>query len=261
MKFYKRFPGDIQSKTGHLSLAEFGAFDRLLDHYYSTEAPLPKERARCYAIARAISAQDRRAVDAVLSEFFHEVPDGFVQQRAAEMIAEAQPKIAAAKANGFKGGRPKKAKTETQEKPSGFTSENQNTQKNETQSDVLEKASQSQSSSLRSEHSEPDGSGGRPPSGPEFVAPRDVVFGLGVPILTAAGVKEPSARSFLAMRSKTHGDIALAAALEACAADRPIQPIPWLEQRLGAGKKVTSKHAGFAQKNYLEGIESDGSIA
>lgn len=258
MKFYKRFPGDIQIKTGHLSMAEFGAFDRLLDHYYSTEAPLPKERARCYAIARAMSAGDRRDVDTVLDEFFTETDTGWVQARADEMIAEAQPKIEAARTNGLKGGRPKKAKTETKEKPTGFLNETQS----ETESAVSEKASQSQSSSLRSEHSEPDGSGGRPPpKGPEPVAPMDVVFGLGVPILTAAGVKEPSARSFLAMRSKTHGDIALAAALEACAADRPIQPIPWLEQRLGAGKKVASKHAGFAQKNYREGIEADGTIA
>lgn len=258
MKFYKRFPGDIQIKTGHLSMAEFGAFDRLLDHYYSTEVPLPKERSRCYAIARAMSPSDRRDVDTVLNEFFTETDSGWEQARADEMIADAQPKIEAARTNGRKGGRPKTAKTETKEKPTGFSKETQS----ETEGAVFEKASQSQSSSLRSEHSEPDGSGGKPPPrGSEPVEPRDVVFALGVPILTAAGVKEPSARSFLAMRSKTHGDIALAAALEACAADRPIQPIPWLEQRLGTGKKVTSKHAGFAQKNYREGIEADGTIA
>ena len=31
MKFYKRFPGDIDIKTGDLTLVEFGAYDRLLD--------------------------------------------------------------------------------------------------------------------------------------------------------------------------------------------------------------------------------------
>jgi uncharacterized protein YdaU (DUF1376 family) len=41
VNFYKRFIGDIQAKTGALSLAEFGAYDRLLDHYYSTEKAVP----------------------------------------------------------------------------------------------------------------------------------------------------------------------------------------------------------------------------
>lgn len=55
MKFYKRFPSDIQIKTGHLSPAEFGCYDRLLDHYYATEVPLPANR--CYGMgAKRLSA-------------------------------------------------------------------------------------------------------------------------------------------------------------------------------------------------------------
>lgn len=142
MNFYKRFVGDMQSKTGHLSLSEFGAYDRLLDHYYATEQPLPGDLDSCCRIARAMTKEERKAVGLVLSQFFSMVDGSYVQSRAEEMIAEAQPKIEANRANGAKGGRPKKAKTETQQKPTGFS--------DETQSEPNENLSQSQTLSLRS---------------------------------------------------------------------------------------------------------------
>jgi uncharacterized protein YdaU (DUF1376 family) len=139
VKFYKRFPGDIQIKTGGLTLSEFGAYDRLLDHYYATEAPI--EPGEVYSITRALTKQDREAVDKVLRRFFTVDADGnYSQQRADEMIAEAQPKIEAARRNGVKGGRPKKNPTETEPKPSGLLNENPTRTENEPNS----KTSQSQ---------------------------------------------------------------------------------------------------------------------
>jgi len=109
VKFYKRFPGDIQIKTGGLTMAEFGAYDRLLDHYYATELPIEPDEV--YSIARALSRSDREAVDKVLAKFFKKDAGGrWIQERADEMIAEALPKIEAARENGKKGGRPSKAK-------------------------------------------------------------------------------------------------------------------------------------------------------
>ena len=140
MIFYKRMIGDIQAKTGHLSLSEFGAYDRLLDHYYSTEKGIPKDRV--LSIARAVSKEDRKAVEFVLEEFFTLGEDGLYRQgKTEEMIADAQPKIEAARTNGAKGGRPKKQKTETQQKPTGFLNGNLE----ETQEGDFSKASQSQS--------------------------------------------------------------------------------------------------------------------
>lgn len=116
MNFYKRFVADIQVKTGHLTPAEFGVYDRLLDHYYATEALLPSLE-RCCGIARAMTKADREATARVLAEFFVlEEGGGYSQRRADEIIAEAQPKIEAARANGKHGGRPKR----THKKPSGF---------------------------------------------------------------------------------------------------------------------------------------------
>ena len=117
MKFYKRFPGDINIKTGHLDPAEFGCYDRLLDHYYATEAPIPEDGA--YSICRAVKPEHRRACDKVLAQFFMLREGGWVQPRADEEIAQALPRIEAARTNGKKGGRPPIAK------PSGFTEKTQ----------------------------------------------------------------------------------------------------------------------------------------
>lgn len=139
MKFYKRFPGDIQIKTGGLSMAEFGAYDRLLDHYYATEEPI--EACEVYSIARAMGKSDREAVDKVLRRYFDVDANGnYTQGRADEMIAEAQPKIAAARTNGKAGGRP----VGSTKKPTGLFSET----KRQTETPDLEKASQSQSKEI-----------------------------------------------------------------------------------------------------------------
>jgi uncharacterized protein YdaU (DUF1376 family) len=150
MNFYKRFIGDIQAKTGHLSLAEFGAYDRLLDHCYSTEQPLPADVDSVCRIARAMTREERKAVESVLRQFFKLTDDGYVQPRVLEMLAEAQPKIEANRENGKKGGRPRSKPKETEQKPTGFPVG--------TQSEPNENLSQSQSqitlSSLRSERVE-----------------------------------------------------------------------------------------------------------
>lgn len=144
MNFYKRFIGDIQAKTGGLTLAEFGAYDRLLDHYYSTEKPIPVDES--YRICRAMSAVERTAVDKVLAKFFEQQGGGWVQAKAEEQIAKALPLIEAARENGKKGGRPRKPKT--QKEPSGLADGNPDG----TQQEPSAKASQSQSQtpSLRS---------------------------------------------------------------------------------------------------------------
>lgn len=138
MKFYKRFPGDITIKTGDLTLVEFGAYDRLLDHYYAKEQPI--DPTRIYIVTRCQTAADRAAVDRVLAEYWTLTEAGWVQERADEMIAEALPKIEAARENGKKGGRPpgsgKKPKEEPNGNPVGFQTE--------TQQADSEKASQSQ---------------------------------------------------------------------------------------------------------------------
>ena len=141
MNFYKRFIGDIQRKTGHLSLMQFGAYDRLLDHYYATAQPLPLNLNSCYRIASAITKLEKQAVQFVLAQFFDVSEGGYVQKRVEEMLEEARSRIASSQQNGRKGGRPASKK----EKPTGFFSG--------TQDEPPQNLSQSQSqitTSLRS---------------------------------------------------------------------------------------------------------------
>lgn len=245
MIFYKRLIGDIQAKTGHLSPAEMGAYDRLLDHYYSTEKPLP-DLDRCYSIVRAIKKDDQAAVRKVLNEFFSLGEDGnFFQKTADEMIAEVQPKIAAARANGAKGGRPKKTQKVTEQKPTGLFTE--------TQQEPNSKASQSQITSVSKD------TGGKPPL---ITDPDEIIFGYGLALLTNAGTVEKQARSFLGGLRKHHGDDALIDKLRECAKAKPLQPLEWLAAALppGGAAAKPGKHAGFNNLDYSKGVNADGSF-
>lgn len=118
--YYLRWIGDIQKDTGHLSCAELGVYDRLLDHYYASEQPLPADLDACARIARAMTKDERKAVDSVLRQFFAVGDDGYTQKRADEEITKLQLQRAAKQTNGKAGGRPRKTLAETKEKPSRF---------------------------------------------------------------------------------------------------------------------------------------------
>lgn len=124
----------------------------------------------------------------------------------------------------------------------------------------------SSSSSATQIPSDADASGGKPPLPPASPPPpsdTDVVFALGVPLLMAAGVTEVNARRFLGMQRKGNDDAKVAAALQACAAEQIVDPISWLQRRLGpirTGAKA-GKHAGFDQLDYHDGVTADGHLA
>lgn len=106
MNYYPRYPAHYQTKTLHLTMEQDGAYTRLLDWYYANERPIP--HAARHAIARAMTASERRSVDQVLAEFFDRADDTWTQYRCEAEIAKARPSIDAARANGKKGGRPRK---------------------------------------------------------------------------------------------------------------------------------------------------------
>jgi hypothetical protein len=80
------------------------------------------------------------------------------------------------------------------------------------------------------------------------------VFALGVPLLTAAGVKESNARSMLAAQSKTHGESAVVDALRRCATERPVQPVSWLQAALKA--KPVDRDARSREFNAAENAKA-----
>lgn len=129
MNYYERYCGDYGRDTAHLSLTEHGAYTLMLDAQYSTEAGLPGPYAALCRICRAMTKIEQVAVKAVADQFFPVGADGLRWNRRAQRdLAEAVPRIAAARDNGRHGGRPRKNpvgyEKETHEKPSGLPSDN-----------------------------------------------------------------------------------------------------------------------------------------
>lgn len=116
MHYYSHHLGDYAKDTGHLSLAEHGAYRMLLDHYYSTEKPLPENAVAVARICRATSRQEREAVESVLSQFFTLSDGGYLHKRVERELENNRRLREKNTENGKRGGRPK----QTEEKPTGF---------------------------------------------------------------------------------------------------------------------------------------------
>lgn len=124
MNFWKRHIGDFAKDTMHLSQAQVGAYDLMLDWYYANERPLPADVDDVYRIARAATKAERRNVEKVLREFFELGPDGYRQSRTDREIADKRAANETQAANGRKGGRPpKETRNEPERNQTGFSAE------------------------------------------------------------------------------------------------------------------------------------------
>lgn len=113
MHYYQFHPADYMLSTAHLDLEHDLAYRRLLDHYYSTEEPIPLE-------TQVVSRRLRLGYDVVievLKEFFQETENGWIQDRCQREIAAYQAKAEVAKRNGSLGGRPKKTQRVSDRNP------------------------------------------------------------------------------------------------------------------------------------------------
>lgn len=110
MNYFELYPGDYQRDTAALTLTQHGAYLLLLMTYYSTEKPLPSDNPTLFRIARAMTSDEQDAAIVVADQFFPiSDEDGLRHSdRADADIAKARIRIESARANGGKGGRPKK---------------------------------------------------------------------------------------------------------------------------------------------------------
>jgi uncharacterized protein YdaU (DUF1376 family) len=90
LNYYNHHIGDYTRDTAHLSIMEDGVYRRLIDIYYSTERPLPLEPRAIHRLVRAVSRQERAAVDVILAEFFTQSADGWRQKRCDIELARAR---------------------------------------------------------------------------------------------------------------------------------------------------------------------------
>jgi len=92
-EWYPYYPRDFRAKTLHLSLAEEGAYKRLMDEYYMRKGPLPNNDA---AIARllGVSLDEWLAVAPAVRPFFRARGDLLHHKRCEEELAARELRYA-----------------------------------------------------------------------------------------------------------------------------------------------------------------------
>lgn len=113
MHYYQFNIGDYAKATRHLTNLEDLAYRRLIELYYDTEKPLCNDVKKLSRLVNMRENQDE--IKTVLEDFFKETEDGFFQSRIEDEIASYKEKADKARANGRKGGRPKKANANPEE--------------------------------------------------------------------------------------------------------------------------------------------------
>lgn len=118
LPWYPRDMGKYARDTGTLSLAQHGAYNLLLDHYYSSgpidafehcssNASLMPDHSGLYRLCNAITKWEQEAVDFVLKKYFVLTKDGFYHHDKCDEVIEKQTKkhekrVAAGKKKGTK---------------------------------------------------------------------------------------------------------------------------------------------------------------
>lgn len=115
MNYYQFHISDWALHTSHLTLQEEAVYRRLLDFYYDTEKPIPKETKPVIRRLRLTEYSD--LVGSILEEFFTLEEDGWHNNRADIEIADYHAKAGRARENGRKGGRPPKENQGSETQP------------------------------------------------------------------------------------------------------------------------------------------------
>lgn len=108
MHHYPHHIGDFNNATRHLTRLERGIYRDLMELYYDTESPLPKD---INSICRKILARDQQevtAVEQVLNEFFYLTDEGHVNDRCQDVIEAYQNSIHNKRAAGKKSAKARK---------------------------------------------------------------------------------------------------------------------------------------------------------
>ena len=121
MNYYPFHIGDFRSGTVNMSRQSRWIYRDMLDVYYDTEKPLPLDFDRLCAEVGVDSEEERRIVERLLRFKFEKTEDGYCNEVCDRVIVEYRAKAETAKANGKRGGRPRKP-LGTKEEPSGFPS-------------------------------------------------------------------------------------------------------------------------------------------
>lgn len=213
LAYFPLYPTDFDADTGHLTLAEDGAYNRLLRlSWKCPEAKMPDDLDWICRRARAVTAEDRATIEAILSEFFTRKGGKIFSAKLNKIWKQTndahQRRVDAGKSGGRAKAMKKQEKTPSNanELPEQSPS-NQN--QNQNHKDTVAKAT--------------DG---------EAVDFAKAVFDRGVKFLCRHGVKESQARSVIGKWRNSHQDPEIFAAFADCERAGAIDPIPWITAKL-----------------------------
>jgi uncharacterized protein YdaU (DUF1376 family) len=97
MHYYEHNVGDYRKDTAHLSLLEHGVYRQLLDTYYLDEHPLTLDHTKLMRSHSVRNADEIRALENVLADFFERTEKGYVHKRCESVIGAYKAKSASAK--------------------------------------------------------------------------------------------------------------------------------------------------------------------
>ena len=108
MNYYSHNIGDYAQATTHLSLVEDAIYSRLLRRYYAEEEPIADNMTQICRWVGARTEEEKEATAQILTEYF-QLHEGYWRNKRADAeIAAYHVKAETAKANGKRGGRPRK---------------------------------------------------------------------------------------------------------------------------------------------------------
>jgi uncharacterized protein YdaU (DUF1376 family) len=112
LAYFPLYPDDFEADTAHLSLAEDGAFNRLLRLCWRTPGcSVPADRAWVYRRLRAHTEADQAIIETILTEFFREADGRLSNARLTKEWLAANEAHTRRKSAGAKGGKAKALKT------------------------------------------------------------------------------------------------------------------------------------------------------
>ncbi|MFZ3120062.1 MAG: YdaU family protein [Variovorax sp.] len=285
MNYFEFHIGDHTEATTHLTLVEDGALGRMLRKYYATERPLPADVKAVQRLVGARTKEEREAVETVLQEFFELQSDGWHQSRCDAEIAAFREKQAG-KEGSKEGAKERQRRARERRKDlfeelrklgqvpaySTTTAELEAMLSRVTGASPSravtppvtrdDTATQTPDSSTQTPDSVPDGTGvaAEPTTKAEL-------WKAGKSLLSSAGMPDAQCGSFVGKLCKDYSDEVVVEAVRRAVVEQPADPASFLKatcqaaagQRRGA-KAVSSRHSGFDQKNYREGVNADGSF-
>lgn len=212
LPYFPMYPTDFEADTAHLSLAEDGAYNRLLRLMWITPGcSLPDDNAWIARRMRADAETMATVVLPVIAEFMERKGGRVVSPRLQREWKKVDETSRLRSEAGKKGGRPKVVENKQKQQKPGFD---------------FDKARPKQP------EPEPDKSSVANATDGEAVDFAKQLFERAVVFLGRHGVKEAQARSFVGKLRKGHDDPAIFAAFVAYGKAGAIDPIPWITANL-----------------------------